>query len=122
MMRIGPSAGLPCLLPAWMLAQNIGAALGGAVRDSQGLAIYGAAIEVLHLDSGSTWNLRSDETGSFHIAGLPAGAYRVSVHMKGFARTRFEPVPLLGGLAGWPRKGGPRQYGGNLRIVSGPLS
>lgn len=96
-MRVSAWAGLLYLLPACAHAQNIGAAISGSVMDSQGLAVQNAAIEVLHLESGTKWNLTSAAAGAFGIAGLPVGLYRVAVEAQGFARVVYDSVPLTVG-------------------------
>ncbi len=93
-MRVSLCMGVICLLTLRAQAQNIGAAIGGTVRDPQGLAVERASIEVVLLESGARWDLTTDHAGAFDIAGLPAGVYRVVVAAPGFARVVYEPVSL----------------------------
>jgi hypothetical protein len=93
-MRVTSWVGAACLLLFRADAQNIGTAIGGTIRDPQGLAVERASIEVVLLESGARWDLITDRTGSFDIAGLPAGVYRVTVTAPGFARMVYEPISL----------------------------
>lgn len=93
-MRVSSWMAVICLFALRALAQNIGAAIGGTVQDPQGLAVEGASIQVVLLDSGARWDLTTNHAGAFDIAGLPAGAYRVTVEAPGFARVVYQPVSL----------------------------
>jgi len=73
------------LMPA-ALAQTTAGALEGFVQDQSGARIPGAELTVLSQGSGQKWVIETDPHGSFRLAGLPPGAYRVEIFRAGFAR------------------------------------
>ncbi len=58
--------------------------VSGVIRDSSGAAIQKAAITLLHLESGIRRHSESDDSGAYTLAGVKAGAYRLSVRKTGF--------------------------------------
>ena len=61
----------------------LGAAMHGIVTDPTGAVIPHA--QVLVAGDGFKQTVETDGTGSYLVAGLPAGEYRVRVHRQGFA-------------------------------------
>lgn len=72
------------------LAQTTTAAVGGLVIDAQGLPVPGATVTVAEVSRGARRTLASSETGSFEIAGLLPGAYRLTASLTGFATTQLD--------------------------------
>src|SRR5208282_2620111 len=75
--------------------------LSGTVVDTSGAAIAGAAIQVRSADGSLDRATRSDIDGSFIVAGLPIGRYRLVVSKPGF-ETQEIPVTLAAGGAAVP--------------------
>ena len=84
-----------CILPgAW--AQSQFATVTGTVADSSGAVIKGADVTVMNAASGEARKTVTNQVGFFTVATLPAGAYEVSVDMKGFEKWRGKGIVLNG--------------------------
>jgi hypothetical protein len=59
--------------------------ISGTVRDSSGLAVPGATIQATQTDTGATRTAQSGADGSFVLASLPIGPYRLQVTKQGFS-------------------------------------
>ena len=70
--------------------------LTGLVVDATGVVLAGAAVEVRRVRDGEAPALvalvQADREGRFRTDGLPAGIYRVSVDLPGFARVTREVI------------------------------
>src|SRR5215471_6934648 len=66
------------------MAQLPTAAILGAVKDSTGAVIPGAAITAKNLETGLTRTGVSAEDGSYRFSALPVGAYEVRAELPGF--------------------------------------
>jgi Fe(3+) dicitrate transport protein len=70
--------------------------LTGLVVDATGVVLAGAAVEVRRVRDGEAPALvalvQADREGRFRTDGLPAGTYRVSVDLPGFARVTREVI------------------------------
>jgi hypothetical protein len=75
-------------------AQTPFAVLSGAVRDASGRAVAGAAIEARHLDRGSLRATKSDGDGTWRLAELAPGRYRVSISAPDLQPVTFASVVL----------------------------
>jgi hypothetical protein len=60
------------------------AELFGVVRDPMGLAVRDATIEADEIATGAIFRTTSDERGNYHLLGLPAGEYALTVQQSGF--------------------------------------
>ena len=60
------------------------ASIHGAVSDSSGGAIPGAAIRIKNLETGAERNQLTDEAGRYDAASLPVGRYEVRAEKSGF--------------------------------------
>lgn len=58
--------------------------ISGVVHDSQSHLLPGAEVQVQSESTGARWKIRTDEEGRYAIAGLPRGAYKVTVRIAGF--------------------------------------
>ena len=77
------------LASAPLLAQNTTAALGGTVTGADGKPIAGAAVSILHLESGSVNNTITDAAGRYAARGLRTGGpYTISVSKAGVTDKR----------------------------------
>src|SRR5437868_3029071 len=56
----------------------------GTVKDQTGAVLPGAEITVTQTDTGARRTVLSDETGSYILANLPIGPYRLEVGLPGF--------------------------------------
>ncbi|MCS7181707.1 MAG: TonB-dependent receptor [Thermoanaerobaculum sp.] len=90
--------GLLCLLgmglapPAW--GQVTTATLTGKVVDEKGDALPGATVEAVNVASGFVFRVVSREDGSFTLANLPPGTYKVTVSL-GNLPPQSETLELL---------------------------
>ena len=66
-------------------AQSAGGSLHGTVTDPSGAAVTKADVQVAAPD-GKITRTATNQTGSYDLKGLPAGAYGLKVSAKGFAR------------------------------------
>src|SRR5258706_11313693 len=79
-------------LPA--LAQNTTSAVGGRVTNSEGKAVSGAQVTILHVDSGSVSNTVTDADGRYSARGLRAGGpYTITITKDGVTE-KLEGVTL----------------------------
>jgi len=65
-------------------AQQTTGQIVGAIADESGAVIPNAQITVSNLDTGQTFNGRSNSSGNFSIAALPPAQYEVKVEAQGF--------------------------------------
>jgi hypothetical protein len=70
-----------------MVGHRATATVRGVVRDTSGAVLPGAAVTVTNVDTGSTRATRSSPDGSFQVASLTPGRYRVAI-----SRDRFAPT------------------------------
>ncbi len=75
--------------PASQLAAQAGtgpaaSTISGVVRDSSGGAIPGAIVRVIHEVTGITVETMSDAQGSYRVAALSPGQYRIETTLSGF--------------------------------------
>src|SRR5579863_1640674 len=72
-------------------AQTILGSITGTVKDATGSAVPGAAVTSENIATGLTVKATSDNNGSYLIANLPAGTYKVTFKKEGFdAETHTE--------------------------------
>src|SRR5258705_978986 len=60
------------------------AELLGAVKDPSGLPVSGATVEAEDQATMARYSALSSERGEYHILGLPAGSYTLTVKQPGF--------------------------------------
>jgi hypothetical protein len=75
-------------------AQTTTAELAGSVTDPSGAAISKAKIVAVNTGTGLTYEVLTDESGSYLITLLPPGDYNLSVETSGFRRTVQNKVAL----------------------------
>lgn len=74
--------------PAFSSAEVAASSLRGVVLDAKGLPVAQAAIVVEELGTPLHQAFRTDSSGIFHLAGLPAGTLTVRVTREGFRTSR----------------------------------
>ncbi len=65
-------------------------AISGTIRTPQGVAVPGAAVRIIHVTSGRTWETSTDDEGKFSVRDLPAGHYRVEARQVGLGTALWE--------------------------------
>ena len=85
-----------CVLLSAMacLAQEDKAVLTGTASDPSAAIIPGAVVEVSSSLTGFRRVVKTNETGSHYLGGLPIGLYDVTVSKSGFQTARFESVQM----------------------------
>lgn len=87
---------LLCMLPG--LAQATQAELDGTILDPSGLAVAGANVRAEDQATQVSFVAKSDERGEYHLLGLPAGRFVVTVGQSGFRTYRQSGISLaIGG-------------------------
>lgn len=76
---------------------QVQANITGQVMDASGAAVPGVAIVALHISTGQTWNVTSDQSGHYYIAQLPVGIFRITAEHSGFEKQVIENVTLTVG-------------------------
>ncbi len=67
-----------------VLAQDTGGKISGTVRDSQGAAVSGAEVSLLHAQQTLLRATQTDSSGQFVFEDVPGGTYEVRVSHEGF--------------------------------------
>src|SRR5205807_5367152 len=67
-----------------IFAQSGKAELSGRIQDPAGLAIARAAVTAEERATTAHFIALSDSRGEYHLLGLPAGQYRITVEQAGF--------------------------------------
>ena len=78
------------LLPTRAVAQNTTATVTGLVLDNQKLAVTGAAVVVADSNRGFTRSTTTGQDGTFEIAGLQPGEFRLKASLHGFTSTQID--------------------------------
>src|SRR6266436_3159758 len=74
---------LVCLTSTGLWAQAT-AQINGSVKDQSGAVLPGVEIAVTQTDTGAKRAVVTDETGSYILANLPLGPYRLEAALPGF--------------------------------------
>jgi len=77
-----------------MLFTGVTGAISGTVMDSSGGAISGAEVTALDIDSGYTFDAKTDESGTYVLRNLPAGSYEIRIVSAGFRTSAITNVPV----------------------------
>nr|WP_269840649.1 TonB-dependent receptor [Paucibacter sp. M5-1]MCZ7883253.1 TonB-dependent receptor [Paucibacter sp. M5-1] len=92
--RTALSAAVAIVAAAPVMAQNTTAAVSGRVTGTDGKAIAGANVSVLHRESGSASNLVTDADGRYSVRGLRVGGPYVITVAKGADKEVREDIYL----------------------------
>ena len=60
------------------------AQIAGTVKDQTGAVLPGAEVTVTQIETGTTRNAVTNETGSYVLSNLPIGPYRLEAALPGF--------------------------------------
>ena len=82
------------LFPTVAVSQAGRAELSGVIRDPSGLAVAGAAIQAEDQATMVRYSGTSDDRGEYHLVGLPASNYVVTVEQPGFRMYRQSGITL----------------------------
>jgi hypothetical protein len=80
-----------------LLAQSVTARFSGSVTDTDGGAIPGASVQVINQETFAKREVKTDGTGSYVVASLPAGRYQITVEADGFSRRASDIITLVAG-------------------------
>jgi Carboxypeptidase regulatory-like domain len=83
------------LLVPGLQAQSGQASLTGVIRDPGHEAVPAIPVQLKNTATGITYTAVTSDSGSYMLAGLPAGAYELSVPAVGFTLDRFEKKDLV---------------------------
>lgn len=86
---------LLCCVPS--LAQVLKGSISGVVVDPGGIAVSGAKIKAVNIETGATFNAISDSAGLFRLDLLPIGRYDVTIAAQGFATAESKGIVLTTG-------------------------
>jgi hypothetical protein len=82
-----------CLLyPLLVSAQVLYGSLTGTVTDASALAVPGATVQAVNVETGIAKDVTTDERGAFAFNDLQPGTYKVSVTLEGFATLTQQSV------------------------------
>jgi len=81
-------------IPAMAQSQASTGQIAGAVVDSQGAAVAGAAVKVKNTQTGLERTTTSGDDGLYSIVLLPPGVYQVSASSGGFAEVKVDNVEV----------------------------
>ncbi len=71
-----------------------GGSISGTVKDPSGSVVPGAEVEVLEVNTGSTYHAKTDDRGFYALPVLPVGSYELDVKAPGFALYQRKEVGL----------------------------
>src|SRR5262245_16427881 len=75
-------------------AQSTKVELAGIIRDPSGLAVPGAEIRLVNVNTQTEQAAASDEDGRYHFFALQPGSYSLTVTKSGFSTLRRDGVVL----------------------------
>ncbi len=78
-----------------MQAQEVTAAINGAVTDPSGAAVGGANVNVTDIDRGTRFSTTTNSSGNYSLPRLPVGRYQVRVEATGFQTAIKKEVTLV---------------------------
>jgi outer membrane receptor protein involved in Fe transport len=76
------------------LAAQTTSTIQGTVTDRQGLAVNGAELQLSSDALGTNRMVRSDDSGNYQFAAVPAGTYSLKVSHSGFATRLFDTLEV----------------------------
>src|SRR4051812_18306015 len=85
---------LMLIFPAFSFGQAGLTELLGVVRDASGLPVPNAAITAQSQATMARYPATSNDKGEYHLLGLPAGQYVITVEQAGFAVYRQSGISL----------------------------
>jgi hypothetical protein len=88
------SAMFVLLFLAPQLAAQTTSTIEGTVTDKQGLAVSGAEVRAEGSAAGEKRSVVTDANGAYHLPGLPAGTYKLTVTRDGFRAESFSDLEV----------------------------
>ena len=85
---------LALVCSALVTAQQTTATVIGVITDPTGAFVSGVAVRATNLSTNAARDTKTDETGSFSIPFLPAGAYTITAAASGFQTQRVDRIEL----------------------------
>ncbi|MCX6634326.1 MAG: carboxypeptidase regulatory-like domain-containing protein [Acidobacteria bacterium] len=91
---------LYCLLAGALLgggvaaAQQVSGSIVGTVTDNTGAVVPGAAVTLIHQETGAIRSVQSDAQGDFSFNAVPPGAYSLTVEHAGFKKYEKKNINL----------------------------
>ena len=85
---------LATLLTEALVGQTTNGIILGVVSDSSGAVVPGAAVKVVHEETGVTRDLVTDDTGLYQALSLPLGHYSITISAVGLQRTSYTGIAL----------------------------
>src|SRR5438128_1024870 len=89
------------LLTAFVLLQYLPVAaqtttgrIAGSVTDPTGALVPGAQLEAVEINSSRRWETATDEAGTYSLAALPLGTYRLTARRAGFKTSAADEIIL----------------------------
>ena len=76
-----------------VMAQTSGS-LSGEVRDEKQAVITGATVTMRNISTNETRTAQTNADGRYHFAGVPVGAYEITVESTGFAKHQQSGITL----------------------------
>ena len=83
------------LLASFASAQESRATIQGTVKDQQGATVPGATVVATNIDTNTTVNTKTNNTGHYLVPLLMPGNYTVSAEAAGFKKQVHEGITLL---------------------------
>src|SRR5947199_6545242 len=80
--------------PVLCFGQAGRAELSGTIQDPSGLPVPKAKVEAEDQATSIRYSALSDERGEYHVVGLPAGQYVLTVEQPGFHKYRQSGITL----------------------------
>lgn len=78
-----------------LLAQNTEAAILGTVKDSSGLAVAMAKVQLVNKGTGAQLSATTDNSGDFRFPAVDVGSYVLEIDAPGFQKTQFAQFDVL---------------------------
>ncbi len=78
-------------------AQSERGSITGVVQDSTRAVLPGVAVKVVNTDTNATTTVFSADSGSYNVASLPPGVYRIEAAIVGFQSARVEGIRVAAG-------------------------
>ena len=94
---IGFSISLVLSFPTVSIAQLVGGAIQGVVKDAQGATLPGASILIRNVATGVVYEQTTDRTGHYQVLALPPAEYEVQVSLTGFRGVAHRGIRLTVG-------------------------
>jgi hypothetical protein len=81
------------LFTAW--AQNPTAQVTGLISDASGAVVPAAQVEIVNTETGSRWEVQTNNSGYYSAPLLPPGNYRITAHAQGFKPVNRSGITLV---------------------------